>query len=109
MSRTKNKHIEQQDLTGIKNKLLLCVLDFSIFIFYLHVFICILQEMFSCHLGMVNDFHWGFKPVFCYSRPHTFQHALEKEKCIYSLCPGHLEYKQNMKVKGSPSKKGGGV
>ena len=26
--------------------------------------------MFSYRLGMVNDFHWGFKPVFSYSKPH---------------------------------------
>ena len=27
--------------------------------------------MLSYRLGTVNDFHWGFKPVFCYSKPHT--------------------------------------
>ena len=28
--------------------------------------------MLSNRLGTVNDFHWGFKPVLSYSKPHTF-------------------------------------
>jgi len=28
--------------------------------------------MLSYRLGTVNDFHWGFKPVLSYSKPHTF-------------------------------------
>ena len=30
------------------------------------------QEMLSYRLGTVNDFHWEFKPVLTYSKPHTF-------------------------------------
>ena len=54
--------------------------------------------MLSYCLGTVNDFHWGFKPVLSYSKPYTFSTFLEmkrKEKCIYSLQPGHLEAEQN--------------
>ena len=40
----------------------------------------ILQEMLSYRLGTVNDFHWGFKPVLSYSKPHTFSTFLEKKK-----------------------------
>ena len=28
--------------------------------------------MLSYRLGTVNDFHWEFKPVLSYSKPHTF-------------------------------------
>jgi len=38
--------------------------------------------MLSDRLGTVNDFHWGFKQVLSYSKPHTFSTfiAVEKEK-----------------------------
>ena len=36
--------------------------------------------MLSYRLGTVNDFHWGFKPVLSYSKPHTFSTFLEKKK-----------------------------
>ena len=36
--------------------------------------------MLSYRLGMVNDFHWGFKPVLSYSKPHTFSTSLGEEK-----------------------------
>jgi len=54
--------------------------------------------MLSYRLGTVNDFHWEFKPVLSYSKPHTFSTFLEKKKkrkCIYSVQPGHLEAEQN--------------
>jgi len=34
----------------------------------------------SYRLGTVNDFHWGFKPVLSYSKPHTFSTSLGEEK-----------------------------
>jgi len=34
----------------------------------------------SYRLGTVNDFHWGFKPVLSYSKPHTFSTFLEMKK-----------------------------
>jgi len=34
----------------------------------------------SYRLGTVNDFYWKFKPVFSYSKPHTFTTFLEKKK-----------------------------
>jgi len=36
--------------------------------------------MLSYRLGTVNDFHWGFKPVLSYIKPHTFSTFLEKKK-----------------------------
>ena len=36
--------------------------------------------MFSYRLGTINDFHWGFKPVLSYSKPHTFSTSLGEEK-----------------------------
>jgi len=36
--------------------------------------------MLSYRLGTVNDFHWGFKPVLSYSKPHTFSTSLGGEK-----------------------------
>jgi len=54
--------------------------------------------MLRYRLGAVNDFHWEFKPVLSYSKPHTFSTLFGEEikrKCIYSLQPGHLEGEQN--------------
>ena len=36
--------------------------------------------MLSYRLGTVNDFHWGFKPVLSYSKPHTFSSFFGEEK-----------------------------
>jgi len=36
--------------------------------------------MLSYRLGTVNYFHWEFKPVLSYSKPHTFSTFLEKKK-----------------------------
>jgi len=36
--------------------------------------------MLSYRLGTVIDFHWGFKPVLSYSKPHTFSTSLGEEK-----------------------------
>ena len=36
--------------------------------------------MLSYHLGSVNDFHWGSKPVLSYSKPHTFSTPLGEGK-----------------------------
>jgi len=36
--------------------------------------------MLSFPFGTVNDFHWEFKPVLNYSKPHTFSTFLEKIK-----------------------------
>ena len=36
--------------------------------------------MLSYRLGTVNDFHWEFKPVFSYSKPHTFSTFFGDEK-----------------------------
>jgi len=53
--------------------------------------------MLRYRLGTVNDFHWEFKPVLSYSKPHTFSTFLERKtkECIYSLQPGQLEAEQN--------------
>jgi len=36
--------------------------------------------MLSHRLGTVNDFHWEFKPVLSYSKPHTFSTFLDNKK-----------------------------
>ena len=36
--------------------------------------------MLSYRLGTVNDFHWEFKPVLSYSKPHTFSTCFGEEK-----------------------------
>ena len=36
--------------------------------------------MLRYRLGTVNVFHWGFKPVLSYSKPHTFSTSLGEEK-----------------------------
>jgi len=68
------KHAEQKDVTDIHNTLFLCVLEFSIFLFFFrflktnstHVY-----EMLSYRLGTVNDFYLGYKPALSYSKPQT--------------------------------------
>jgi len=65
--------------------------------------------MLSYRLGRVNDFHWEFKPVSSYNKPHTFSTLFwrrKRKKSIYSLRPGNLETEQNdRKVKISKIKK----
>jgi len=44
--------------------------------------------MLSYHLGTVNDFYWGFKPVLSYSKPHTFSTFIREKKnkkCPFTL------------------------
>jgi len=42
--------------------------------------------MLNYRLGTVNEKHWGFKPVFRCSKPHTSQHFLKKKKkCPFIL------------------------
>jgi len=36
--------------------------------------------MLSYRLGTVNDFHWEFKPVLSYGKPHTFSTLFGEEK-----------------------------
>jgi len=36
--------------------------------------------MLRYRLGTVNDFHWGFKPVLSYRKPHTFSTFFGEEK-----------------------------
>ena len=36
--------------------------------------------MLSYRLGTVNDFHWEFKPVLSYRKPHTFSTCFGEEK-----------------------------
>jgi len=36
--------------------------------------------MLSYRLGTVNDFHWEFKPVLSYSKPHTFSTFFGEDK-----------------------------
>jgi len=46
--------------------------------------------MLSYRFGTVNDFHWDFKPVLSYSKPHTFSRFFfgeEKEKNMHLLSP----------------------
>jgi len=73
----------------LETTIFLCFSDFY-FLFYLNCLKWILQEMLSYRLGTVNDFHWKFKPVLSYSRPHTFPEALNKKyftwNWIFTYC-----------------------
>ena len=40
----------------------------------------LLQKMLNYRLGTVNEKHWGFKPVFRCSKPHTFSTFSGEEK-----------------------------
>ena len=57
--------------------------------------------MFSYRLGTVNDIHWGFKPVFRYSKPHTYSTFVGEEKenqlCINTLHLVHIEHEHKDK------------
>ena len=41
--------------------------------------------MLSYRLGTVNAFHWGFKPILSYRKPHTFLTFSEKKKKKYAF------------------------
>ena len=53
--------------------------------------------MLTNHLGMVNDLHWGFKPVFRSSKPYTYPTFIgeEKENEMHrlSLPNNHMMYR----------------
>ena len=52
---------------------------FFIFLFFLNNFLNEFSK--KCYrLGTVKDFHWEFKPVLSYSKPHTFSTSLGEEK-----------------------------
>jgi len=55
--------------------------------------------MLSYRLGTVNDFHWEFKPVLSYSKPHTsltfFGEEKERQNAFNLFKPSHLEAEQN--------------
>jgi len=58
--------------------------------------------MLSYRLGAVNTFHWRFKPVFRYSKPHIFLTFVGKEyeNKNYLLSPPRpSRYEQATKVK----------
>jgi len=67
----RNRHLD---------KLYFCVFRIFIFYFLFIEFLFIIQEMLSYRLGTVNDFHWEFKPVLSYSKPHTFSTFFVEEK-----------------------------
>jgi len=65
---------------------------FGFFCFFLFSILNYLKDfskkMLNYRFGTVNEKHWGFKPVFRYSKPYTFStfSGEEKEKmCIYSF------------------------
>jgi len=69
--RYKNKHTKQHTNTWtprrnlhLENNYVLCFADF--FKFIINYLKWILQENFSKRIGTIDDFHWGFKPVFRY-------------------------------------------
>ena len=43
--------------------------------------------MLSYRLGTVNDFHWEFKPVLSYSKPHTFSTFRQYNQAIIYVKP----------------------
>jgi len=57
--------------------------------------------MLSYRLGTVNDFHWWFKPVFRYSKPHTYSTFIgeerEKQLCINTMFLVHIKHEQKDK------------
>ena len=70
----KNKHIEQHNTR--KTTMFVCC---GFWILFLNFLKWNIQEMLSYRLGTVNDFHWRFKPVFHYSKPHIYSTLIGKE------------------------------
>jgi len=61
----------------------------AFFIFNFQLLKGLLQKMLNCRLGTVNEKHWGFKPVFRCSKPHTFSTFSGEEnekKCPFVFC-----------------------
>ena len=50
--------------------------------------------MLSYRLGTVNDFHWEFKPVLSYSKPHTFS-TFFFQNCVSVIV---MKYVHNINV-----------
>jgi len=62
------------------NNYFLCFRIFLFFMFNFQLFKGLLQKMLNYRLGTVNEKHWGFKPVFRCSKPHTFTTFSGEEK-----------------------------
>ena len=67
-----------------RNNYFLCFSDFFFFwggvIFNFQLLKGLLQKMLNYRLDTVNVNHWGFKPVFRCSKPHTFSTFSGEEK-----------------------------
>ena len=90
------KHTEHHKTRSIQRRnrhyeiTIFCV--FRIFLFFIFNFQLLkglLQKMLNYRLGTVNEKHWGFKPVFRCSKPHTFStffgEEKERKKCPFTL------------------------
>ena len=57
----------------LRNNYFLCFSDFSVvFYFQFSITYRTSPKMLNYLLGTVNEKHWGLKPVFRCSKPHTF-------------------------------------
>jgi len=71
--------------------------DFSDFYFpFLLILNGLLQKILNYRLGTVNEKHWGFKPVFRCSKPHTYStfigEEIENQIYSYMFFLGYLEH-----------------
>jgi len=78
--------------------------DFSDF--YFQLLKGLLQKMLNYRLGTVNEKHWGFKPVFRCSKPHTFSTFSGEEK-ENKNCPFILFNKATRELKDEKLKMSG--
>jgi len=87
------KHTEHHKTRSIQrrniHKEITIFFEFSIFLIFMFNFQLLkglLQKMPNHRLGTVNEKHWGFKPVFRCSKPHTFLTLSgEEKKCPFIL------------------------
>jgi len=74
-TRSKQGRNRQKEIT-----IFLCFSIFLFFIFNFQLLKGLLQKILNYRLGTVNENHWGFKPVFRCSKPHTFSTLSREEK-----------------------------
>jgi len=82
MARTKTHRTSQTRSIQrrIHKEIFFCV--FRIFLFFIFNFQLLkgfLHKMLNYRLGTVNEKHWGFKPVFRCSKPHTYSTLFGEE------------------------------
>jgi len=90
--RTAQNTPNNQTLQTFRTNCCLCFLIFP-FLYYTSLNDFSKKCWVTTLVRLINVFHWGVKPLFCYSKPLTYSTFIGDEnenKLIYTIYPGNL-------------------